>query len=96
MRTSIARIGRVTLKRAPTVSVITDQPMTNTAEHLRKAIRYIQQWERGSMAGYALVTWDNEMAFRCHYHLSDSPIGGTAACSFVHDALLKSWIEAQQ
>ncbi len=96
MRTSIARIGRVTLKASPAVSVIPQQNGTPAADHLQKAVRQLAYWERGSMAGYALVVWDGEMGWHAHYHIGDSPFGGTAMCTFVHDALLKLWIEAQK
>ena len=95
MRASIAKIGRVTLKRAPGMGVLCRQPGTPAAEHLNSTLRYEARYNRHNMAGYALVTWGRDMAYSSHFHTSDSPFGGTAMASFVHDALLRDWIDLQ-
>ncbi len=95
MRSSIARIGRITLKDAPGVAVFRRQPGTPAAEHLVNAASREYRDSRHIMAGYALVTWNREMAYAASFHTSDSPFGGTAMASFVHDALLRDWIDLQ-
>lgn len=95
MKSSIARIGRVTLKSAPGVSILPCQPGTDAAEHLASSARFARR-ERGQLAGYALVTWDSQMGYRSYFHTNDSPFGGTAMATFVHDALLRDWIDLQR
>lgn len=96
MRTVVARIGRVRLKDHPGVSVISQQPGTAAYNHLVDTVAHVSRYHRADMAGYALVHWDSGTAFWPAYHTSISPIGGTAMCAFVHDALLRDWIERQR
>lgn len=95
MKTSIGKIGRVTLKRAPALGIICRPPGTAAAEHLNSAMGEISRWAN-DMAGYAIVVWDSEMGYRSHFHTANSPIGGTTMPAFVHDALLRDWIERQR
>lgn len=92
MKTSIGKIGSVRLKANPSVSVIVRQPRTKAAEHLNSTMKLIRCWDH-DMAGYALVVWDGGMTYRAHFSTADSPIGGTTMPAFVHDALLRDWIE---
>lgn len=95
MKTSIGKIGKVRLKAMPGVAVLSRQPGTGAAEHLRASLKSVRRWDT-DMAGYALVIWDSEMGYRSHFHTSDSPFGGTAMATFVHDALLRDWMELQR
>lgn len=95
MRTSIGKIGKVRLKAMPDVSVLMRQPGTKAAEHFHSSARNVRRWDR-EMAGYALVVWDREMSYCSWFHTSDSPFGGTAMATFVHDALLRDWMEMQR
>ena len=86
------RIGKVTIKAAPHLSVVRHPALAECdalGDHLKRHAQELVDYSP-RLAGYAIVTWQLDGTFNrvTRYH-KNSPIGQTRVPSFVHDVLYR-------
>jgi hypothetical protein len=98
-KTSIPRIGKVTMKAGANVSPLRFPKRDENAAGLMSHARAIADWGPvGNIVGWYIVAWDERGCYNQGYKIDaeKSPIGCTIAPSFVSDALRRGLIEGKQ
>lgn len=95
IKTSIPRIGKVTYKGAPNVAALPTRRTDDTRTGMLKCVRGFVDDPEAQYAGWFFVTWAPNGAYKVGYDIdpAKSPIGFTAAPSFIADAVRRELIE---